>query len=728
VRVFPTLKMTNSNDSGIRLLPRAKGRAALIAFSLLVLLLASAAISQPAEEELPPIRPLRTGGLKAEVAALIMSGQEGGVIPLEVLVLPIQGGEKVRVPLVVEIAGEALVGDHQGGPFRFEIYAYALSVNGGLKGSLLQTFEIDLERLDRRLEEGGVRFSGEMELPPGDYSLRVLVRRSGTENVGVRVISLEVPGGEVQEPVLLSPFIAEASRVWLELSEVRGRRAPRRERLSFLSTPPAAKAVIPPDQEIPFRLLAFHLESVGSALEMELADSSGRRVAEIQAQVSSYSLPAEQGFRLLEGTFRSDGLVNGDYQLKVVLNGGAGRLESRSVSVMVLEQAAAQTPSATPSAGGPTPLFSRIWPRITPEMLLSRQTARFAEPQRSDDGGGRRKKKQIDHRPIAAAYEKVLGLVAEGQDAKARTELFRQSLELITREGSEGLRVLSQVEVLKANRLAEARPEALIPVALLHHELYRYARRRNVTLLSTHARATTLGLAELYVEHSKSALAKSHAADFFASIGGALLEAGLYRFSGQLFHRALELENAHPMSLLGLGMSHEKIGEYEGSIDFLNQLVEAHPDAHHGHLRLAINLNRMKRKKDATNHLRQILKCPEQWVKSLAYQELARLHLQSDELEEAQKLLRQGVQALPSEGRLYILLAFVLDAQQQPESSRKVLEEMELKVGGEQASARYRYNRGPEQVVDDLRQRLKQEAKVRHGDLLEALVVLEGRS
>jgi tetratricopeptide (TPR) repeat protein len=717
--------MTISDDAKNQPLPRAQGIVSLLALSLLVLMLAPGVLAQVAKKELPPIRPLRTGGLKAEVAALIMSGQEGGAIPLEVLVLPIQGAPgKVRVPLVVEMAGGALVGDHPDGPFRFEIYAYAISATGGLEGSLLQTFEVDLERLDPRPEEGGIKFSGEMQLPPGEYSLRVLVRRSGTESVGMRVIALEVPGGEEQKPVLLAPLVAEAGRAWLELTEVRGRSAPRRESLTFLSTPPAAKAVILPDHEISFRLLSFHLESVGSVLKVELADGSGRQVAEIEAQISSYSLPADQGFRVLEGKFRSDGLVNGEYQLKVVLNEGEARLESPTVSVVVLEEVAAETPSE----GGSARPSSRIWPQVTAEVLLAGQTTEIAAlPGKENSKGRRKKKRQIDHHPIIAAYERSLGLLAEGQEAKARTDLFRQSVELVEKEGSEGLKVLSQVQILNAKHLAEILPEALLPVALLHHELYRYARRRNVALISTHARTTTLGLAELYVEKSKSASAKNHGADLFASIGGALLEAELFRFSERLFLRALELEDAHPMSLLGLGMSYEKIGEYEGSIDFLNELVEAHPEVYHGRLRLAINLNRIHRRKAAARHLRQALKSPDRWVKSLAYQELARLHLQSDELEEAQKLLRKGVQALPGEGRLYILLAFVLDAQQQSESARKVLEEMELKIDGGQASARHLYNKGTEQLVDDLRRGLREQAEVRYGDLHEALVALEGR-
>ena len=718
--------MIISNDTGNILPPGGNGGAAapanrpLLALFLLLLpalLLVPTSFSQPAEEDIPPIRPLRTGGLKAEVAALIMSGQEGGAIPMEVLVLPLQGGGegggKARVPLVVEIAGGGLVGTHLGGPFRFEIYAYAISEDGGLQGSLLQTFEVDLERLDPPPEKGGVKFSGEMELAPGEYSLRVLVRRSGTQDVGVRVIPLEI-GGADDTPRLLAPLLAEAEGAWLELNEVRGRNALARERLDFLSQVPAAKAVIPPGKEIPFRLLAFHLESVGSALVMEFEDQSGRRLAEAEAQVSSYSLPTEQGYRVLQGTFRSDGLVNGEYRLKAVLNVNEERVESRSVPVMVVDPAVASRPDAESAT-------VRIWSQVTPEVLMANQIMESVPAEEEGRGNRRRRKKQIDHRPILADYEKVLGLLAEGKEGQARAKLFRLSIDVIKQDGSEGLQVLSQVQILNANRIAEARPEALVPLALLHHDLYRDALRRRVSMLSTHARATSLGIVELYLDHSKLASAKGLAADFFASFGGALLEAELFRFSERLFRRALELEDAHPMSLLGLGISYEKLGDYEGSLGFLDELVEAHPDAHQGHLRLAVNQVRTQRKRPAFRHLKEGLKSSEPWVRSLAYQELARLHMDSDELEEAENVLREGVEALPGEDKLYVLLAFVLDAQQRSEETMRVLAEMAAKTDRREESARHLYTKGSEQIVDNLRRKLKRQAEVREEDLREAL-------
>ena len=698
-------------------LERTRSRAIRVLAAALLTVLPSGAFAQaPQGEEIPPIRPLRTGGLKAEVAALIMSGQQGGAIPLEVLVLPFTGeGGEVRIPLVIEIGGEGLVGDHHDGPLRFEIYAYALSESGGLKGSLLQTFEVDRKRLERDPASGGVKFFGEMTLEPGKYSLRVLIRRSGENQVGVRSIPLEVPkpGESPAGPSFSKPLIADHSPSWLRLEEVRGggRRLPPRP--PHLQELPAARAVIAPDREVPFRLLAKGLDSVGSQMEVEIEGAGGRRVTGLPASISA-DRAAGEGSRVLEGVFRADGLVNGHYHLRLVMQGPEGRLESPPLPIVVLEP---EKESALP----------RAWSEITPEMLAAQASEVNAVlGARSGENRRKRKKQKIPVEPIQEGYEKALDHLAKGNASLARAELFRHALSIMQKHGSEGLQILYQVEVLNANQVAEKAPEALLPLALLHHDLYRYARQRDVSLISTHARTSTLGMAELYVDHSRSPSASGLAADIFASIGSALLEASLNRFSERLFRRALDLEENHDLSLLSLGMSYESLGDYERAVDYFESLVQAHPEHYQGRLRLAINQARIFRIKAATRQYRRILEgTPEPWIKSLAYQGLAQVFMEDEEMEEAIELLEGGIQELPGEDKLFVKLAFLYDAMLQGERSRELLAAVEQATGGggsEGESSRHRYTRGPEEAVSSLRIDLWRQAEARLGELKDVLV------
>jgi tetratricopeptide (TPR) repeat protein len=415
---------------------------------------------------------------------------------------------------------------------------------------------------------------------------------------------------------------------------------------------------------------------------------------------------------VLEGKFRADGLVNGHYHLRLVMKGPGGRVESPPLPIVVLEP---EGDSAPPPA----------WSEVTEERLAAQesqvQNAMGARP----DDGRKKKKKKIPVRPIQEGYEKALEHLARGNPARARAELFRNALAILKQHGSEGLDILSQVEILNANQVAEKAPEALLPLALVHHDLYRYARQREVSLISTHARTTTLGMAELYLDSSRSASAGELSADIFASIGSALLEASLHRFSERLFRRALELDGDHPLALLSLGMSSESLGDYERAVDFFEDLVKAHPEHYQGRLRLAINLGRLFRPKAASRQYREILDGKtEPWIKSLAYQGLAQIYLDDDELEEAAKLLQRGIEELPGEDKLAIQLAFIYDAMLQGERSKEVLAAIEPSsgVGGSEGeSSRHRYTRGPEEAVSSLRIDLWRQAKARLAELQEAL-------
>ncbi|HTQ79409.1 MAG TPA: hypothetical protein VMM92_05395, partial [Thermoanaerobaculia bacterium] len=169
--------------------------------ALLPLLCAAAALGQTpaappapaAATSVPPqtLRVLPTGGLRVETAALLLSGQEGGNLPLAVLALPLPGGAggQARVPVVVEADGTALLVGHEEGPLRVEVCLYALGAGGGVEAALLNTVEIQPAGL-ATVEKSGLRFEAELLLPPGEVSLRVLVRTAAGKILGLRQVAL----------------------------------------------------------------------------------------------------------------------------------------------------------------------------------------------------------------------------------------------------------------------------------------------------------------------------------------------------------------------------------------------------------------------------------------------------------------------------------------------------------------------------------------------------------
>src|SRR5689334_3191426 len=114
-----------------------------------------------------------------------MSGQEGGTIPVAALALPLPGpAGKSRVAVLLEADGAEAMEGQTGALLRLEVCLYAVTSgpdgSGRVMGSRMDTVEIDLARLGPDLEKSGFKYLGELQLAPGDYALRALVRNTAT--------------------------------------------------------------------------------------------------------------------------------------------------------------------------------------------------------------------------------------------------------------------------------------------------------------------------------------------------------------------------------------------------------------------------------------------------------------------------------------------------------------------------------------------------------------------
>ncbi len=143
----------------------------------------------------PPLRTLPTSGLGVESAALLLSGQEGGEISLGALALPIPSGDadKTRLLVRVRVDGKTLLAGQTGDALRIEGDLYAMGAGGGVQGSSLVRVEVDLASERGRIERDGLDLLGGMDLRPGTYSLRMLVRNLDTGKLAVRNLPLSIP-------------------------------------------------------------------------------------------------------------------------------------------------------------------------------------------------------------------------------------------------------------------------------------------------------------------------------------------------------------------------------------------------------------------------------------------------------------------------------------------------------------------------------------------------------
>ena len=78
-----------------------------------------------------------------------------------------------------------------------EIYVYAIGPDDRLRDFFVRTISTDLAQNREKLMAAGVRYFGELRLPPGDYRIRTLVRNAATGRMGLSVTTLTRAGVRV---------------------------------------------------------------------------------------------------------------------------------------------------------------------------------------------------------------------------------------------------------------------------------------------------------------------------------------------------------------------------------------------------------------------------------------------------------------------------------------------------------------------------------------------------
>lgn len=683
---------------------------------------------------LPPVvRPIRAGGLRAEIAAVILSGQQGGQIALETLVVPTTVHEgKVRVSVLLEIGGQSLLQasstasapdqtasasdqEESAEPLRFEIFVYALSGEGALQGSLIQTYEADRDRLEGLLGSG-FKFLGDLDLRPGEYSLRTLVRHSASGKMGLRVRDIVVP--DASRASLGPPLFAEPGDHWLALREGRERGQAARPPLAFLTPPdrPTGRPVLVSGKGAGFRLLVHDSATAPAdtgAVEIRMTNERSGDRLEIGAEILrvSDSLPeSDPLLRQVDARFELGTTAPGLYRLEVMLGSEEHRIASPAVPVMVL-----------PFPGSePAPAIA--WAEVTPAMFSGRTYQRTAAVAEIGERERRRRARDLKSDVLVQQYDAVVADLAKGELATARRGLFELTMAQMD-QGLAGLDALAEVEKEASARIAEAEPAGLAALTTLHHWLYQDTRAHKVSLASTHARSVTLDLVELYLRTGLSIQAKRQASAVLVSLGCELQRAGMSRLGERLLQRVLTLDHGNDIALLNLGAAAEIRGEYDLAVGFLSELVDAHPLHGEGRLRLAINLLRLDRRRAARRHLETLVEGQHRrWVLSLAYQELAKLHLAANHMEEAHDLLEKALGRLPGDEKLHLQMAFVYDARNEIWKSNETLQRMTLRGGRrDRVSPRHVYTEWPEANLAEIRRSLEVAAEEQVADLERAL-------
>ncbi|HVT57726.1 MAG TPA: VWA domain-containing protein [Thermoanaerobaculia bacterium] len=266
-------------------------------------------------------------------------------LDLDVLVAPFRlSQEMAYVPVIIEVGGGRLLAGHAGDKLGVEFYAYVSDARGEMKDFFTQRVAIDVKKGRQTLLKSGVKYYGHVELAPGSYRVRVLVRNSETGRTGVRTTVVSVPSFQQAQPALLPPLFIEAQRGWVMVREKA--RAGEREAGSSVVYPftingepyvPAARPSLGKEERARLCLVAYNLGAGDLALQGRVTAADGSDLPGGTLALVERTATGIKGLDELIATFQPTGLAAGDYVLQVALtNPRTGHKEVNSLPFQVV--------------------------------------------------------------------------------------------------------------------------------------------------------------------------------------------------------------------------------------------------------------------------------------------------------------------------------------------------------------------------------------------------------
>ncbi len=254
-------------------------------------------------------------------AELILGGEEGGELATSLLTgaFPTASGGNAYVPVLIEVEGESLLSGFDGEQLPTEIYGYALAADGSVADFFTQMMQLDVAQHGAALRQSGLKFWGHLELPPGDYSLRVLARNGATGASGLRVAAVAVPASGAAQ--LLPPLLPEPANKWL-LGRQQGVTMDNYPYPFLLGNEPiipAAHPVMTPNSQNPIVLAGYNLGGETLAARAELEGLNGEAVQGVELKLEQRLAGGAPGFERLVGALTVGAVPAGSYDLVVTV-------------------------------------------------------------------------------------------------------------------------------------------------------------------------------------------------------------------------------------------------------------------------------------------------------------------------------------------------------------------------------------------------------------------------
>jgi VWFA-related protein len=274
----------------------------------------------------------------------IAAGTPRRDIAMNVLLAPFRSSPaQAYVPVILEVAGRSLLSGQSGDKVDVEIYAYASDAQGRMRGFFSQRAGFDLKKGRKAFEETGLKYYGHLDLPPGDYRVRVLVRNAQTGRTAVESVQVKVPAYLEAQPVLLPPFFIDKGERWLLVRETvdaadRGKSVVYPFTVSGEPYVPSAKPVLRGAEKARVCLVAYNLGAGEVAVQGQVVAADGKSAPAGGLAMVQRTPTGISGLDKMIATFDPGGLSSGDYVLQVaVTDPRTGRKEMNSLPFQVVQ-------------------------------------------------------------------------------------------------------------------------------------------------------------------------------------------------------------------------------------------------------------------------------------------------------------------------------------------------------------------------------------------------------
>jgi tetratricopeptide (TPR) repeat protein len=629
----------------------------IVSVVLLAAVIASGQSEQTPSPDAIELEARRIAGVDAQTAALLLSGQHGGDVDGAVAWIVGAAGEDGRcpVPFVIEVDGASLLPDATVDRVAVGIFAYLIAADGEVADHISQGVVLDRSEA-AQVARGGLRFTGRTVLQPGSYILSVVVRARGSDRFFLSRRQLTVRRDPPPEGFELAPVFTDSGGGWLTVHQAGGSPGFTIDRMDGVA--PAALPVLVEGRPTEF-FLVTEVEQLPT-IDARFLDRAGRILAEYTLEVT----PGDaQRTRMVRALLPVVDLPPGAYSLVLEARTRASGDVVRYSSPVV--QAASDGPATW------------IVDRRAPASAGS-QTAV------ADDSGTRFRKKRARN-----TYLEVLRLLAAGDSTAARRRLM--TLER-TADSHGVLRALRRIEDSVASSLAARDPKALLPVALLHHQMVRRYVARSEFVLAEYSRAVAADRAAQIAAFGGDT---GFASALLVNIAGDMARTASPTLAREYLARALSIDPAFRPALLALGTIQERSSDYEEAVKSFTKLVDNHPTATEGRLRLAVNLARTGRTRKAEFQFRSVLGgTASPWIRAVATQEYAQMLLSEGRREDAHDLLAGESSVLAEDQRLRVLLAYLADGAGRPMESVEYI--LHIPAASSGISPRAQYTEWPD--------------------------------